>query len=806
MKSLLLIFLVCSQIAFAQNAVVSGKIVNEQNKGLEGVNIEILNSGFTTKSDKDGLYELRVPAVTKQFNISYTFLGYRTLTIQIENVSNQKIIQNITLLPDSNLLNTVVVKGKEKAVGNMTNIDLGLIQNNPSVSGNFESLLKTLPGVSTNNELSSQYSVRGGNFDENLIYVNDVEIFRPLLVRNGQQEGLSFINPELVTKASFSAGGFEARYGDKLSSVLDIKYGRPDSNQITTSIGLLGLSATAKLLYKNSYLLIGARKKTNQSILKTQQIKGAFQPQFYDVQALYNLNFSKKLSLTAFADYNLSRFSLIPESRETIFGTLSEQFRLNINYEGQEKDLYESLAGAFTLTLKPNQNLSFKWINSAFKNLEQETFDIEGSYIFEESSSNDLGDGGNIKINRGIGVNYEYARNFLKASVYSSEIRANLQQSRSAWEAGLRYQNDKIDDRLNEYQVIDSAGYTLSVSNGSFILTDVSNASNTVTTTRITSFIQNTFSLNEALTLSAGMRSNYNSFTKELLLSPRLSMLYRKSDNPTSYRFSAGSYNQPPFYRELRTFNGSLNSQAKAQRSLHLLAAADRSFKRSGAKFTSEFYYKALSNLTPYKIENLRIRYFADQKSKGYATGADFAISKEFVSGLESSFRLSFMKTAEDIEGDSYQIKNKDGSSSTIYPGYLKRPTDQRINFSTFFQDRLFNSPSYKVHLTALYGSALSVGPPRTQRAQDVFKIPAYKRVDIAFSKDFLEGKTKARLKHLNRYFDSFIAYAEVFNLLNINNTVSYLWIRDVNNNQYAVPNYLTSRQLNIKFIAKIKN
>jgi hypothetical protein len=468
--------------------------------------------------------------------------------------------------------------------------------------------------------------------------------------------------------------------------------------------------------------------------------------------------------------------------------------------------LYESLAGAFTLTLKPNQNLSFKWINSVFKNLEQETFDIEGSYIFEESSSNELGDGGNVKINRGIGVNYEYARNFLKASVYSSELRVNLQQSRSAWEAGFRYQNDKFDDRLNEYQVIDSAGYTLPVSTGSFILTDVSNASNTVYTNRFTTFIQNTFSLNEALTLSAGMRSNYNSFTKELLLSPRLSMVYRKGDNPTSYRFSAGSYNQPPFYRELRTFNGSLNSKAQAQRSLHLLAATNHSFKGSGAKFTSEFYYKALTNITPYKIENLRIRYFADQQSKGYAMGADFAISKEFVSGLESSFRLSFMKTAEDIEGDSYQMKNEDGSSSTIYPGYLKRPTDQRINFSTFFQDRLFNSPSYKVHLTALYGSALSVGPPRTQRAQDVFKIPAYKRVDIAFSKDFLEGKTKARLKLLNRYFDSFIAYAEVFNLLNINNTVSYLWVRDVNNNQYAVPNYLTSRQLNIKIIAKIKN
>jgi hypothetical protein len=805
MRIILFLILLLSQTAFAQITVIAGKIINEQNESLEGVNIQVLNSSLATKSSKDGLYELRVSGAVDNITLVFNFIGYRTQTVKIGN-SSQNIVQNITLLRDANELNTVVITGRDKGVGNMNNIDMGLIQNNPSVSGNFESLLKTLPGVSTNNELSSQYSVRGGNFDENLIYVNDVEIFRPLLVRNGQQEGLSFINPELVTKASFSAGGFEARYGDKLSSVLDIKYGRPDSNQITTSLGLLGLSATAKQAFKNSYLLIGARNKTNQNILKTQQIKGAFQPKFFDVQALYNVNFSGKLSLTAFADYNLSQFSLVPESRETIFGTISQQYKLNINYEGQEKDLYQSLAGAFTLNFKPNQNLGFKWINSVFRNTEQETFDIEGSYIFDESSSSNLEERGNVKINRGIGVNYEYARNFLRASVFSSEIRASLQQSRSYWETGIRYQHDKIDDRLNEYQVIDSAGYTLPVSNGSFLLTDVSNATNTVTTNRFTAFIQNTFSLNTALTLSAGLRSNFNTYTNEFFLSPRISMVYRKSDNPTSYWFSSGSYNQPPFYREFRTFNGSLNSEAKAQRSIHLLAAADHSFKNSGAKFTSEVYYKVLSNLTPYKIENLRIRYFADQESKGYAAGADFAISKEFVSGLESSFRISFMKTAEDIKGDSYQTNDKEGNSSTVFPGYLKRPTDQRINFSTFFQDRLFNSPSYKVHLTALYGSALSVGPPRTQRAQDVFRIPAYKRVDIAFSKDFLEGRSKERLTLLNRYFDSFIAYAEVFNLLNINNTVSYLWIRDVNNNQFAVPNYLTSRQLNIKFIARIKN
>jgi len=806
-NGLVLFFIFCTGVAFAQDVIITGRILNERGEGLDGVNIQLENPALTVRSNKEGIYMLTINEPFTALKVAYRLTGYLTQIVDVRYQNDLKINQNITLKIDITELDAVTVSSEASRHGNLQSIDAGLINNIPSASGNFESLLKTLPGVSSNNELSSQYSVRGGSFDENLIYINDIEIFRPLLIRNAQQEGLSFINPDLVSKASFSAGGFEARYGDKLSSVLDIRYNKPDSTEMFFSAGLLGLSATAKIPYRQSYLLAGIRNKTNQNILRTQPVVGSYQPHFYDIQALYNIDINKKLNVSVFGDYNLNRFSLIPQSRETVFGTADQQYRLKINYQGQEKDRYESLAGAVTVAYKPSQNIRIKWLNSVFSTSEQETFDIEGRYVFDELIT-DYSDFENVRANRGIGLSYDYARNKLKTSIYSSEIRTYYQTASSFWESGIRYQYDVITDRLNEYQLIDSAGYTLPNVPGSINLLDVVYADNSVITNRITAFIQNTLPITSQFTLSAGLRSNYDSYTNEFFLSPRFSAIYRPSESTRVWRFSAGSYNQPPFYRELRSFNGNLNESAKSQRSIHLLAATDYTFQKKGAvtKFTSEVYLKKLDNLVPYKIENLRVRYFADQQSKGYVMGTDFTINREFVSGLESSFRLSLMKTAEDIKNDSYQVKDADGKISTVYPGYLKRPTDQRINFSAFFQDKLFNSPTYKVHLTILYGSALPVGPPQSERYNDTFKIPAYRRVDIGFSKDFMEGETKNKLKVLNRYFDSFIAYAEVFNLLNINNTVSYLWIKDVNNNQFAIPNYLTSRQLNIKFIAKIKN
>lgn len=798
-----------SSIAIAQNQrIITGTIKNDLGELLEGVTVRISGSRQISQSDKSGVYSIAV--TSRSIKITFSSTGYLSKSLEIRFEQGAQFIQDVVLQKDVRSLADVKVDAGNNRVSSSIAINAGILKDFPTVSGNFESILKTLPGVSTNNELSSQYSVRGGNFDENLVYINDIEIYRPLLVRNGQQEGLSFINPELTSRVSFSAGGFEARYGDKLSSVLDVRYAQPDTMETIITGGLLGLSASVKSPFKDKkgYYLLGIRDKSNQSILSSQEVKGSYQPRFYDFQFLIGRNINSKLSFSALAGYNLSQFKLLPESRETTFGTQEKVLRLNIDYDGSEADRYQTAMGAATFLYKASDRFNLKWISSVFDAVEQETFDINGSYIFSEIETG-FGNFGEVRANRGIGSYLDHARNKLSARLYSTELRGYLQRKSSYLEFGTRLERSDISDKLQEYSISDSAGYTLPNSPGPLILRDVVNANNRIATNRGTAYFQGTLELSEQISLLGGVRSNYNSYTKQLLVSPRISMLYRpaKFDN-LSLRFSAGSYNQPPFYRELRNINGSLNPSATAQRSLHFLTGADYSFKGMGTalKFTSELYYKKLNKLTPYKIENLRLRYFAGQEAKGYAAGADFSLSGEFVQGLTSMFRLSVMKTGEDIAGDFYLRKDASGNTVRLEPGYLKRPTDQRVNFSIFFQDKLLKSPTYKVHLNVLFGSALPAGPPDSERYQDVFKIPAYKRVDIGFSKDFLDPEAATKPLFLKKYFHSIIAYAEVFNLLNINNTVSYLWIKDVDNNQYAIPNYLTSRQLNFKIIAKLKN
>ncbi len=801
-KSLLLLILISfTDNLFAQSNItfVNGIVKSETGEILSGVNIRLKSTQNITQTDKNGFYSLRV--LSQHVTLIYSRVGYKSLTLELGLLKGQTNKQDVTLIAELRTLDEVKIKGTENKT-NSTFINPVKLQSLPSVTGNFESILKTLPGVSTNNELSSQYSVRGGNFDENLVYVNDVEIYRPLLVRNGQQEGLSFINSELAGQVKFSAGGFEARYGDKLSSVLDVKYAKPDTFSLAASAGLLGTSLTIKAPFKNSYILTGIRYKKNQNILNTQEVAGNYQPDFSDYQILYNKDLNHKLSFSIFGDYNLSKFNLIPKSRETIFGTSDEVLRLQVEYEGKEADRYETSMGAFTMVYKPSSTLNFKWINSAFHITEKEDFDIDGQYIFDELETS-LGDlnFGKVRASRGIGSNLDYARNKLQSIIYSTEFRVYKQFSKSYFESGVRLQRDQVKDNLNEFTVIDSAGYTLPNNFGPLLLTDVVNAQNTVNTNRISGFLQNTFNLSFDFTLAVGIRGYYNSYTHETLISPRISLAYQpKTINDLLLRLSTGIYDQQPSYRELRNFDGSLNTNIKSQRSVHFLTGADYSFRGFGTnvKFTSELYYKLLNRLTPYTIENLRIRYFADQQSKGYAAGADFSLSGEFVKDLESSFRLSFMKSEEDIKGDYDPIKKME-------PGYLKRPTDQLVNFSIFFQDRLLKIPTYKVHLNLLYGTALPTGPPQAQRYQDVFKIPAYRRVDIGFSKDFVDPESKHIPIFLKKYFQSLIAYAEIFNLLDINNTVSYLWIKDVTNHQYAIPNFLTSRQLNVKIIASLR-
>lgn len=789
-KRLLLLFVLLLTLTGlkAQPLVkVTGRVTNELQQPLAEVTVRILGQDQSALSDDKGNYTIY--ATNTSFILKYALLGYKQVLVSISHDKAGRLIQNVTLTESSNELEQVTITSRQNQLSNSTTINISGIAAMPSPSGNFEAILKTLPGVSTNNELSAQYSVRGGNFDENLVYVNDIEISRPILIRNGQQEGLSFINTDLLSSAKFSAGGFESRYGDKLSSVLDVKYGRPDSSQTVLTAGLNGASLSTKILRQNSFLLAGLRYKNNTGILSSQENKGSYRPNFTDAQLIYQQQLSPKLSLNFMGSFNNGSFKLVPQSRQTEFGTLSRTIRLDVDYEGKEVDDYRTLGGAITTLYAPRPNLVIKWINSYFNSRERESIDIQGAYFLSEMSP----DPGNPEPQpserlTGIGGYFTFANNKLRSRHLSSELKGDQTFNDHTFSWGVRFEHKRYRDELNEYSVIDSAGTRR------FYGGPVIEAENKLGIQYYSAYLQDSYRLSAYTDLQLGIRGNYNSLSDQLLFSPRLLLAYRPSGNHKIFRWSAGVYQQAPDYRSIRDVQGILNLNQKAQRSYNTSAGMDYAFDGLGTrlKFSTETYFKYQDRLIPYMMDNVRIRYLAGEQAKGYTYGADFSIGGEFVKDLVSHFRLSLMKAVQNIAGDQ--------------EGDLKRPTDQRLNFSAYFQDRLLNSPTYKVHLNLLYGSALPVGAPSSDRYTDDFHIPAYKRIDIGFSKDFLDDASPAKSRLLDKYFSSFALYAEVFNLLNIDNTVSYLWLKDLNNVQYAIPNYLSGRRFNLKLIIKFKN
>ena len=788
-RLLLLILFAGATLVTAQPMVkVTGVVRDSLGVALSKATVSVLGQSQFTTTDEKGSYNIYSTSIS--FTLKFTLLGYNPFLIEVKADRAGRITQDVVLNININELEQVTITTRQNQLSNSMLLNVKEVAGMPSVSGNFEVILKTLPGVSTNNELSSQYSVRGGNFDENLMYVNDVEISRPVLIRNGQQEGLSFINSDLLSSAKFSAGGFESRYGDKLSSVLDVKYERPDSNQHLLNIGLMGASFSSKILTSNSFLLAGLRYKNNSSILNTQDNKGSYAPNFKDFQLVYSQFLSNKISLSFLGSFNSGQFKLLPESRETQFGTLSTRLRLETDYSGKELDEYTSAGGAVTATYYPKSNLVIKWINSYFRIVESERIDIEGRYIFDELNN---GNFGVIRTNRGIGGYTNYARNSLLSQSFSTGIKVDQTYANHTFSLGARFEHKNYVDDLSEYSLVDSAGYILEGLK-SFYQDNAISVKNRISIQNMTAYIQDSYSISDDTDLQLGVRTSFNSLSSQLLLSPRLLLAYRPERNNKIWRFTAGVYQQAPDYRSIRAFDGVLNLRQKAQRSYNTSMGLDYAFDGLGTrlKVTSELYIKYQDRLIPYMMDNVRIKYLANEVAKGYTYGADFSVGGEFVKDLLSYFRISFMKANQDILGDEF--------------GYLKRPTDQRVNFSVYFQDRLLNSPTYKVHLNMLYGSRLPVGAPLLQRYSDDFRIPAYKRVDIGFSKDFLDDAVLRRARLLDKYFSSFAAHVEVFNLLNIDNTVSYLWLKDVNNVQYAIPNYLTGRQLNLKLIIKFKN
>jgi hypothetical protein len=815
-------------------AILFGRVTDSLNHPIELANVAVIGKSTGTSTDANGKFTIQVPSET-ELTVDISFLGYqsRRFKLFLENGEHKEL--NVVLAITAKELPSVEVRDQQIRNSSFIRLDPKTAKFIPTVSGSVESLLKTLPGVSSTNELSSQYSVRGGNFDENLVYVNGIEIYRPFLVRTGQQEGLSFVNSDLVSSLIFSAGGFDAKYGDKMSSVLDVQYRKPTAFAGSAQASLLGAQASLEGITKNRRFtyLAGVRYKTTKYILNALETKGAYKPNFVDVQGLITYNLTNKLELSLLAYYSRNSYKLVPESRETNFGTIQQAYRLSIFFDGQEVDRYKTYLGALTLDYKPHPNLDLKLITSAYQTIESETFDIRGQYWIgklETAQSNEQS--GNVVAVQGIGTFMDHARNFLNATVFDLEHKGAWTNARNYLLWGLQYQHEFIDDKLSEWQMIDSAGY--SMPNPPTIIGGVTpdkkqlelsssvKSKAKLTSNRYTGYVQNTWTFDgkaHNFSLTAGIRFNYWDYNSQFLVSPRATVSYKPNwKKDILFRFSTGYYYQPPFYREFRDLQGNLNPNIKAQESIHFVLGSDWNFKAWGRpfKFITEVYYKYLDDLIPYVVDNVRIRYYATNNAHGYATGIDMKVNGEFIKGIESWASLSIMKTMEDIEGDFYYnyynskgeliipgftVDNVPVDSTRVEPGYIPRPTDQRVNFAIYFQDYLPRNPSYQMHLTLIFGTGLPFGAPNSPKYKQTLRYPPYRRVDIGFSKQFISEDTKFKKKNPLKYIKNAWITLEVFNLLSVNNTVSYIWVTDINNRQYAVPNYLTPRQINLKLI-----
>ena len=810
-KGLLLTFtLLLSVLGYGQT--ISGLITDEENNILSAVNISVLGKSIGVISEADGLYSLTIPA-NRSVVIGYSFIGYHIEKIRIPMLKKgQTYTLNIQLQSSSTLLDDVIVTDQKSRKKSFSRIKPKHVSVLPGNSGGIEAILKTLPGVSSANELSSQYSVRGGNFDENLVYVNGIEVYRPFLVRSGQQEGLSFVNTDMVGSIQFSAGGFEAKYGDKMSSVLDITYKRPRETAASLQLSMLGGSGHIEGTNKNGRLsyLIGARHKTSKYLFNAMDTKADYIPKFSDLQAFINYELNTDWQISFLGNISKNEYTMIPENRDTDFGTINEALKLRIYFEGQEVDKYETYFGALSTTYQPSTELNLQFTTSAFQTFEQENFDILGEYWLYQLENN-LGSDefGDVAFDRGVGKYINHARNSLNARVLNFSHKGNYNKEAIKVDWGFRMQKEEIEDKISEWNLIDSAffnfphpidsiGNPTSNPNQQIVMSELLKTQINLSSYRNSGYMQVSKDIGN-LTINAGTRGSYWTYNEELLMSPRASLAYAPIwEKDVVFRAATGIYYQSPFYKELRTPEGTLNSNIKAQKSTHYVLAADYLFYKWGRpfKWITEVYYKDLENLIPYKVDNVRIQYLANDLSNGYATGIDIKVNGEFVPGVESWASLSVMKTAEDIVGDT----KIDANGNTVEAGYIPRPTDQRVNFSMFFQDYIPGKPKYKMHLNLIYGTGLPFGPPNGEKYQDVLRIPNYRRVDIGFSAVLKSADKKSKLKWLNT-FNSIWVSAEVFNLLDINNTVSYLWVADVSGREYAVPNYLTARQLNAKLI-----
>lgn len=774
--------LLCFTGIKAQTFTLQGRVTDSEMNPVELATIAVVQQGKMTMTNLKGEFSMKLQS-SDSVVVRFSMVGYKTKTRVLRRPKGKQTL--LIQLYDDNQLAGVTVTEEKRQMGSTQKLDTKDMKNAPSVTGNaVEEMIQSQAGVSTHSELSSQYNVRGGSFDENSVYINNVEIYRPFLVRSGQQEGLSIINPDMVESVGFSTGGFEAKYGDKMSSVLDIKYKRPKKFEANVSASLLGASAYIGFSTKKFSWSNGIRYKTNKYLLGTLETKGEYQPNFLDYQTYLTYEPSDRWSIELLGDISENHYNFYPEDRETRFGTMENVKSFRVYFDGQEKDIFRTYFGSLSITRKFGKNTKLSLSAAAFHTNEQEKYDIQGQYWLTQTETSE---------NLGVGTYMEHARNYLEATVKSAKLTFNHKTKKHDIEAGLTYKIESIKENSKEYEMRDSSGYSIPHTGEDLYMIYSLNARNSLDANRIEAYAQDTWRFTSRgghtfFTLNYGIRFSHWNFNKESIISPRVSLgIIPAFNHDVTLRFATGIYYQAPFFKELRdttTVNGityaTLNRDIKSQRSIHFIAGFDYRFKMKNRpyKFTAEAYYKALSNIIPYTVDNVKIVYDASQQCSGHAMGLDLKLYGEFVPGTDSWVSLSLMNTRININGKS-----------------IPMPTDQRYALNLYFTDYFPGTTRWRMSLRLAYADGLPFGAPHRSLDTMPFRAPAYKRADIGMSYRLFDNDKRER----KSIFKNIWLGVDCLNLLGINNVNSYYWVTDVTNQQYAVPNYLTGRQINVR-------
>ena len=808
----IIIFLI-PLIILSQKSYIKGVVLDINNNPIENVNISSESkAGATTNSN--GFYSIEIKALT-DINITFSHVNFKSISFPINLKTNE--VYEFYPVMDINIQQIeeiVLNSNKRTELKSIITINPQIIRTIKGAQPGIENLLKTLPGVNISNELSTQYSVRGGNFDENLVYVNGIEIYRPFLVRSGQQEGLSFVNSNLIKNIKFSAGGFQSKYGDKLSSVLDIEYKNPNGNNLAGNINLLGGNITLNNISKNARIsnILGVRYRDNSMLVNSRETITNYNPKFIDIQNFLTANINEKFSFNFLSYISVNNYNYKPQSRQTNFGTLDDPTALIVYYQGQEKDKYQTVFGAAKLNFKASVNTELSLITSAFQTSEKEYFDILAQYRLGEVNNNigdeDLGD---VEFSEGIGSQLNHGRNNLNAIIYNIEHKGNYKKNDNNLEWSLKFTKEDIKDRIVEWEVIDSTGFSIdppffeslgdqpyTANEGPIVPYQNIRKTNNTKTNRIQSYVQWSKNSNIGATeiySNAGVRLHGWSIDNQkmnFVFSPRFQIGIKPDwKKDMIFKLSGGVYHQPPFYRELRDYNGEINYGVKAQRSIHLVASNEYSYSlwNRPFKLTSEIYYKDMTNVNAYTVDNVRIRYLANNNAKAYAYGLDLRLNGEFIKGTESWFSFGYLNTKENIDNQ----------------GYIPRPSDQRLKFGILFQDYIPNIPDLKMYLNLVYNTGVPGGAPSYANSYNYQnRLPDYKRVDLGISYVIVNGEKNYKKGWKKKFSDLSIGL-EIFNMFDIQNSITNTWVRDVySKRQYSIPNYLTPRLLNLTIDMKL--